>query len=421
MTLNTMADALSGLQTNQQYMNTVGNNIANVNTIGYKSQSIRFDDLLNQTLQYGATASGGQEGIDPVQIGMGVGNASIDLIQTQGSVQDTGRLTDMAIAGSGYYVVNNGNQTYYTRDGSFNVSPDGTLEMGSNGLKVMGWTSLNPNGTVNTTTPLSPIKIPLNSQTASATTQMALAGNLDASQANFSAGPPPTGGQFATTLTVYDSQGFAHQLSLTMQKTANNAWSYSIVSPTGNTDISNISNNTGALQFDANGKLTSPTTMPTLAITFANGAANGAVTVDFSKVSQLSETSQVNVATADGTPGGTIATFSVGKDGVVTAIYSNGSNTPIGQLALADFRNSDGLNREGNSLYSVGINSGQPQVGVAGIGSLGRISTGQLEGSNVDLAAQFAQMIQAQQGFNANTKVVTTTNNLLQSVISIVP
>ncbi|HXT34186.1 MAG TPA: flagellar hook-basal body complex protein, partial [Chloroflexota bacterium] len=122
-----------------------------------------------------------------------------------------------------------------------------------------------------------------------------------------------------------------------------------------------------------------------------------------------------------GTPGGTLATYSVAKDGTITAVYSNGNSKVIGQLALADFRNTDGLIREGSNLFSAGINSGQPQVGQAGVGTLGTIGTGQLEGSNVDLAAQFAEMIQAQQGFNANTKVVTTTNSMLQAVISIVP
>jgi flagellar hook protein FlgE len=222
-------------------------------------------------------------------------------------------------------------------------------------------------------------------------------------------------------MTVYDSQGFAHQLDVTMQKTSNNNWSFNIAAPAGATDITNITGNTGTLTFDANGNLTAPATSPTLAISYANGTNPGSVTVDLSKISQLSETSQVNVATADGSTGGTLATFSVGKNGLITAVYSNGTSKSIGQMAVADFRNPDGLERDGNNLFSVGTNSGSPQVGIAGVGSLGTISTGQLEGSNVDLAAQFAQMIQAQQGFNANTKVVTTTNNMLQSVISIVP
>jgi len=417
MPLNTLADALSGLQANQQYMNVVGDNIANVNTVGYKTQSIHFNDLLNQTLSYGGAPAGGLEGVDPLQVGMGVGNGSINLINTQGTVQDTGRLTDMAIQGGGYFMLTDGRLNHYTRDGSFTVAPDGTLESPVTGMSVLGWSSLNANGTVNNASPLGAIKIPLNSQTAAATTAVGLAGNLDASQAVYAAGPPPTGGQFTTTLNVYDSQGFAHQLSLTFQKTSNNNWSYAI---TGGADTNNFSSN-GTATFDAQGKLTAPLPSPSLSLTYANGTANGTIAVDFSQISQLSETSQVNVTTADGSSGGTLSTFSVGKDGVITAVYSNGSSKAVGQIALADFRNPDGLLREGHNLYAAGINSGAPQVGPAGVGNLGSINTGQLEGSNVDLAAQFAQMIQAQQGFNANTKVVTTTNNMLQSVISIIP
>ncbi len=422
MPLNSMADALSGLQANQEFMNVVGNNIANVNTVAYKTQNVVFSDLLSQNLGFGSMAvAGGLNGINPTQIGLGVGTGSTEMVNTQGSVEDTGRLTDMAIQGGGYFVVNNGQQNFYTRDGSFNVAPDGTLESGSTGMAVQGWMQLNADGTVNATAPTSSIKIPLNSQNATASTDVGLAGNLDATQAVYAAGPPPTGGQFSTTITVYDSQGTSHQLNATFQKTGSNTWSYSIASPTGNTDITTITGNTGTLTFDANGALKTPTTQPVLAITYANGTSAGAVTVDMSKVSQLAESSQVNVATVNGTPGGTLSTFSVANNGTITAVYSNGNSKVIGQMALADFRNPDGLVRQGNNLFSAGINSGQPQIGQPGIGTLGTIDTGQLEGSNVDLAAQFAQMIQAQQGFNANTKVVTTTNNMLQSVISIVP
>jgi flagellar hook protein FlgE len=222
-------------------------------------------------------------------------------------------------------------------------------------------------------------------------------------------------------MTVYDSQGTAHQINLTLQKTATNTWSYAIAAPTGSTDITALTGGTGSMTFNANGVLTAPATSPTLAITYANGTAAGSITVDLSKISQINSPSQINPSSIDGTPGGTLSTYSVGKNGVVTAVYSNGLSKAVGQIALADFRNPDDLQREGNNLYAAGVNSGSPQIGHAGSGTLGPIATGQLEGSNVDLAAQFGNMIQAQQGFNANTKVVTTTNNMLQSRISIVP
>ncbi len=416
MELNSIADALSGLQANQSYMDVVGNNISNVNTIGYKTQSIRFADLMNQTMGYGSQAAGQAEGTNPFQVGMGVGTGSIDLINTQGAVQDTGRLTDMAIQGNGYFVLNNGQQNLYTRDGSFTVAPDGTLENGANGMTVQGWGISATTGQVDTTKPLSTIKIPLGSATAAASTTATLAGNLDASQANYSAGPPVTGGDFVTTLTVYDSQGNSHNLSVEFQKSGNNSWNWTV---TGGSDAP-VSGGSGTLTFNPDGSLQSPTTPPSISIAYTNGATAGKVAVDFSKLTQLAQTSQVNVGTVDGSPGGSITTFSVGQDGSITAVYSNGTSKPVGQIALADFRNPDGLIRQGDNLYAQGVNSGNAQVGTASQGNLGSIQTGQLEGSNVDLAAQFGQMIQAQQGFNANTKVVTTTNDLLQSVINII-
>jgi flagellar hook protein FlgE len=145
------------------------------------------------------------------------------------------------------------------------------------------------------------------------------------------------------------------------------------------------------------------------------------VTVDFSAVTQIASSSQVNVASADGSAGGSLSTYTVGNDGKVTAVYSNGQSKIVGQIALANFTNVDDLQRMGNNMYQEGVNSGKPLYGQAGTGTLGTIATGQLEGSNVDLAAQFGSMIQAQQGFNANSKVVTTTDNMLQSLISIIP
>lgn len=420
MELNSIADALSGLQSNQTYMDVVGNNISNVNTIAYKTQSVRFQDLMNQTLGLGSGANGVREGTNPFQVGMGVNTGSMVSINSQGAVQDTGRLTDMAIQGGGYFVVNNSQQNFYTRDGSFTVAPDGSLETAT-GMTVQGW-GLNSTGTaVDTTTPLSAIKIPLGSQSATATTTASLAGNLDASQAVYAAGPPPTGGSFGTTMSVYDSQGIAHTLDLTFHKSAANTWTYTIAPPLTGETATVTSGGSGSLNFDASGKELSSSTTPPLVLNFNNSTSTGNVAIDFSKISQIAETSAVNVATVDGSPGGTISTFSVGNNGTLTAVYSNGSSKTIGQIGLADFRNPDGLIRQGNNLYTLGVNSGNPQVGTAGVGTLGTLSTGQLEGSNVDLATQFAQMIQAQQGFNANTKVITTTNNMLQAVISIVP
>jgi flagellar hook protein FlgE len=331
----------------------------------------------------------------------------------------------MAIQGGGYFVLGNGtSQHFYTRDGSFNLSPDGTLEAGAIGMTVQGWVADPTTGILSTATPLGTIKLPLSSVNVSPTTSAVLGGNLDSTQAVYVKGTPPTGGSTSTAITVYDSQGTPHELDLTLQKTAANTWSYTFAAPavTGKATADfTLAGATGSLTFDANGALTSTPPTAALTLTYANSTTAGAISVDFSKISQVASSSQVNVSTVDGSAAGTLSTFSVGKNGVVTAIYSNGTNKQVGQIALADFRNPDDLLRQGNNLYTEGVNSGKPQVGAAGTGTLGPIATGQLEGSNVDLAAQFGQMIQAQQGFNSNTKVITTTNNMLQAVISIVP
>jgi flagellar hook protein FlgE len=381
--------------------------------------------MLNQTMNYGSVANGSLEGTDPTQVGMGVGGSVIHLLNTQGTVESTGRLTDMAIQGNGYFVVNNGQQNYFTRDGSFTVAPDGTLESSATGMKVMGWGTNATTGAIDTTTPLSAIQIPTSAGVASATANLSLAGNLDSTQATYSAGPPATGGTFTSPITVYDSLGTAHQLNVTLQKTGNQAWSYTITAPTdsnGNTDPTLTGGDTGTINFTANGQYdTANNNISDLQMTFADGANNGDIKLDLSKITQLAASSQVNVSNVDGTPGGTISTFNVDKNGVVSAIFSNGDSKALGQLAMSNFRNPDGLQRDGDNLYSQGVNSGTPLYGQAGTGTLGTVSTGQLEGSNVDLAAQFAQMIQAQQGFNANAKVITTSNQMLQSVMGIVP
>jgi flagellar hook protein FlgE len=284
---------------------------------------------------------------------------------------------------------------------------------------------------------LKALKLPINSQNAAATTSVSLAGNVDASQL-VDPSPDPTttpavGGNYNTSITVYDSLGTAHQLTLNLQKTAADTWTATLL-PTGD-PLDDLGNGAGSaspsvtLQFNSDGSLlnvngnTSPLTIP---LTFnpdatnANPAQGQTINIDVSKLTQIANSSSVSVDTSDGSPGGTLSTFSVGQDGTMTAVYSNGTTKSVGQIAMTDFRNPDGLQRAGNNLYTVGNNSGNPQYTVPGTGTLGTIATGQLEGSNVDLAVQLAQMIQAQQGYNANTKVVSTTDAMLQALMTTV-
>jgi flagellar hook protein FlgE len=411
------------------FMDVVGNNIANVNTIAFKSSRVTFQDILGQTIRGASSPQGdrGRGGMNPAQVGLGMQLGGIDNIMTQGSLQTTGKLTDFAIQGDGFFVVSDGTSNYYTRDGAFDIDVAGNLVNPVTGLKVMGWRA-DPSGAIDVKGPLVPLSIPFGTRiSARATSKVVMAGNLDAGTPTYSAGPPATG-LVGSTLTVYDSLGNAITLKLEFRKnSAANTWDvYAFYDDDGNPsnpdeevrpdpDYIDFNNSTGAIETPDNGILKfSLATLP-------SGAATPlAFDIDFSALTQFAGASQLNVSRQDGAPAGALVSFAVGSTGEITGIYSNGANQVIGQLALASFTNPGGLQRQGQNLWSPSANSGEPIIGQPNTNGRGSVSTGTLESSNVDLAQQFTSVILAQRGFQSSSRVITAGDQMLQDLVNII-
>jgi flagellar hook protein FlgE len=403
-----MFSAISGLRSHQVMMDVIGNNIANVNTVGFKAGRVNFQDILSQTFRGGAAPNGGLGSINPAQVGLGVTVAGIDVLHTQGNLQSTGRLTDLAIQGDGFFVMSNGSIMYFTRDGAFDIGLDGSLVNPASGLRVMGWQA-DAAGIVDTTAPVGPITIPLGRRTtALASSEAVVQGNLDARAA--------VGESVSTTLSVFDSLGARHAIKLTFTKTADNEWSWTATADPSDPDASTTSS--GTITFTSAGQFDSVDTS-TLSITLTNGATTPlVVNLDFARMNQYAGASQV-AGVADGFSSGTLVTFSIGSGGEITGVYSNGQTQVLGQIALATFTNPGGLLRAGQNLFQASSASGDPLVGVPGTGGHGTVTTGALEMSNVDLATQFTGMITAQRGFQANGRVITTSDEMLQELVNL--
>jgi flagellar hook protein FlgE len=425
--MRALFSAISGMKNHMSFMDVVGNNIANVNTIAYKSSRVTFQDILGQTIRGASSPQGGRGGTNPAQVGLGMQLGGIDNIMTQGSLQSTGKLTDFAIQGDGFFVVSDGTRNFFTRDGAFDIDVSGHLVNPVTGLKVMGWRA-DAMGAVDVEAPLVPLSIPFGTRiSARATSQVTMAGNLDAGTPDYSAGPPATG-LVGSTLTAYDALGNAVTLQLEFRKTATaNTWDvFAFYDDDGNSATANVQvtptpgqlvfdNTNGALQTPANGQLNfSLATLP------SDAATPLAFNVDFSSLTQFAGQSQLNLSGQDGAPAGALVSFAVGSTGEITGIYSNGANQIIGQLALASFVNPGGLQRTGQNLWSPSSNSGEPIVGAPNTSARGSVSTGTLESSNVDLAQQFTSVILAQRGFQSSSRVITAGDQMLQDLVNII-
>jgi flagellar hook protein FlgE len=403
-----MDDAVSGLQAHQQWLDVIGNNIANVSTAGYKSQDLTFSQLFAQTVQGGGAPTATTGGVNPQQVGLGVGIGSETTNESQGALQTTGSPTDLALQGSGYFMLQNGNGgTAYTRVGAFGFDAQGNLVSNNNGDKVVGWMA-NAQGQlpVQNSANLQTITIPQTSTLPpQATTSAAFAGNLDPTTATGAPG-------VTVPLTVYDSLGNPITLNVNLQRTSANNWSWTASGPDGATG-------SGAIDFSSNGAFNAVTTTGTITVTPTDGAAAMSITPDFSACTQDAGTSTVTPLSQNGYASGTLQSLSVDPSGVVTGTYSNGHTLTLAQVGVATFSNPQGLLQVGQGLYQEGNNSGLAHVGVAGTGGAGTIVGGALEGSNVDLAQQFTEMIAAERGFQANAQVVQVANTLLQTLVQL--
>jgi flagellar hook protein FlgE len=406
--LRSMFSAISGLRAHQVMMDEIGNNIANVNTVGYKSGRVNFQDILSQTFRGASAPQGGLGSINPAQVGLGVTVAGIDVIMTQGNLQSTGRLTDMAIQGDGFFVMSDGSRNYFTRDGSFDVGLGGNLINPASGLKVQGWNASSA-GAIDTTTATSDVVIPLGTRTtALASSTATITGNLDAAAA--------VGATASTTLTMIDSLGVSHSVKVTFTKTGANAWDWAAA--TDPTDAAASTTSTGTITFNSDGTYASATGSP-VSLTLTNGATSPLdVATGMDAMTGYQGTSSLN-GQVTGFTSGTLVTFTIGSAGDITGVFSNGQTQLLGQIAMASFVNAGGLLRQGQNLYAASSASGTPSVGVPGSGGRGTVTTGSLEMSNVDLATQFTSMITAERGFQANGKVITTSDEMLQDLVNL--
>ncbi len=406
--LRSMFSAISGLRAHQVMMDEIGNNIANVNTVGYKSGRVNFQDILSQTFRGASAPQGGLGSINPAQVGLGVTVAGIDVMMTQGNLQSTGRLTDMAIQGDGFFVLSDGSRQYFTRDGSFDIGLGGNLINPASGMKVQGWNA-DSAGKIDTTTASGDVTIPLGTRTtALASSNATITGNLDAAAA--------VGATSSTTLTTVDSLGVNHSVKVTFTKTAANAWDWAAATDPTDKDASTTSK--GTVTFNGDGTFKAMTGSP-ISLALTNGATTPLdVATTMPAVTGYQGTSTLN-AQVDGFTSGTLITFTIGSAGDITGVFSNGQTQLLGQIAMGSFVNPGGLLRQGQNLFASSSASGSPSIGTPGSGGRGSVSTGNLEMSNVDLATQFTSMITAERGFQANGKVITTSDEMLQDLVNL--
>lgn len=537
--MRSLFSGVSGLRNHQTRMDVIGNNIANVNTTGFKASRVQFQDVLSQTLQGPSAGGNGRGSTNPLQVGLGMSVASIDTLFTDGSFQPTGKETDLSIQGSGFFVLSNdaaGLNKVYTRAGNFDFDDQGYYVVPGTGYMVQGWMA-DADGNIAVTGDTGPIKIPVgDTMPAKATQSMTFGNNLMANT--------PLGEPVVESLKVYDSLGIAHQVEATFTRVGERKWMYSMEVPDATTgtltnrmgeisfkengvidqiktiqaaetnavDISSFQlNNTAdsvftqpVTIFDANGNpkvynmqftntgtdewsysitesgvknatsiksgvvkwdstsynffesdgttadtfsfgsvpinltgtnapstsasiliaspnpaYTSETSQLAMTFTPEGGALPISLSLDMSTITQYGSATTMKILNQDGYAAGQLSTKSVDINGVITGRYSNNQTRVLGQVALATFNNPGGLTKSGSSLFTQSASSGEAQIGTTGTGGRGSLNPGSLEMSNVDLAQEFSNMIITQRGFQANSKIITTTDEMLQELANL--
>ncbi len=463
--MRSLYSGISGLKVHQTKMDVIANNISNVNTVGYKSSRVTFSDFFSQTVSgaSGANAASGRGGTNPMQIGLGANVASIDINMNAGMGQRTDNNFDLLIDGSGFFVVGDSSGQYFTRAGAFNTDAQGNL-VTSSGLAVYGW-DVDANGD-----PVREVVRPIQINgdkvysPPQTTTQIELNGNLNSASS--------TTDKVDSTMRMYDSLGnyytFNIQYQLDSSDGTNTTWNASVadvVYPNGDTNnpleltytapggfvigaavatphtLDYTTNPLGTVSFDAEGIIDpaksdfgiaaggagtgssdftvalDPATCPMPAAVFGSG---GTVNVDYSGITQFNQKSDASSEMIDGYTSGQLSDLNVGSDGTIVGTYSNGQTRIIYQIPVAQFANPAGLSKVGGNLFQQTINSGT----FDGIGeditlSGGSLSAGMLEMSNVDLSSEFTEMITTQRGFQANSRVITTSDSLLEELVNL--
>lgn len=423
--MRSMFSGVSGLKVHQTKMDVIGNNIANVNTVGYKSQRVTFSDVFSQTLQGASSASDdtGRGGLNPMQVGLGVKVSSIDMLMTQGAAQRTDNPFDLMIDGSGFIVVSDAQGQYFTRAGALRQDDEGNLTI-ANGMKVQGWPSVYNDDTnkyeisQQEVTSINLADPTIKSSAPSMTTKAQIAGNIR-----------NTDTKATTNVTFYDSVGNPYQLEVSFTKKAANQWDISLGTKITDSAGHEITLNPAPTVEKSTIEFTDKGTLKAdqghLVIKFGGdkgvtslddiGSTISDLDIDISGLTQYAAKTDIDPKTLNGNAAGTLSGYSIGADGIITASYDNGAKRPIAQVVVAEFDNPEGLEKAGENLYRTTTNSGD----FDGVGKAGVFNTGVLEMSNVDLSSEFTDMIITQRGFQANSRIISVSDEMLQELTNL--
>ena len=429
--LSSIFTGVSGLNSNGQELSVIGDNIANVNTVGFKGSRMAFGDILSQSLT-------GLSGTS--QVGRGVAVNGVTAMFTQGSFQNTSSGLDIAIDGEGFFMVNNNGATNYTRAGNFQLDQNGNVVTPS-GAALQGYLA---DAAGNITGQIGTIKLLANANLPQQTTTADLAVNLNSADtvptpplsppapagatawstwtAGTTAQPPSTAYNSTTSVTAYDSQGNTHQVNIYFEKTAANAYTAHYVYEDPTTGFYQESGTGQLLTFKSDGTIDPATSNPLSAVLNFNwgaGVATGGIQFDLTNTTQVAGSFAISNINQNGYATGSLKNVLIDDKGMVTGVFTNGQTRNMAQLCLARFPAPTDLIKIGNNMFAQSSTSGQPIVGAAQTSGLGRTLSDTLELSNVDIAEEFTNLISAQRGFQANTKIITTTDELLNELISI--
>ena len=460
--MRSLYSGVSGLQNHQTRMDVIGNNISNVNTTGFKRGRVNFQDMISQQLSGAAKPTEELGGVNPKDVGLGMTIASIDNVFTQGNLQSTGVSTDIAIQGNGFFILKNGDESFYTRNGAFGLDCDGTLVNPANGLRVQGWMAKEIDGEMIVTTSATPtdLKIPVGAKDpAKETNNVNFACNLNKNTpeiTNENDAKMVEKGTWRTEQVIYDSFGNKHMLEVSFRRVVGNPnqWQASVQIDPDNADYTQTRvglgttdgmENTFFVNFDNYGALQSVTDsagnlsnlegqiviQTSFAVPESNPDENGnpyrqTLSINLgtigsfeNTITQSASTSSTKAYYQDGYTLGYLDNFKIDSSGIITGVYSNGTNRVIGQIALATFANDCGLEKAGDNTYVETNNSGMARIGQSGIAGKGSLKSGCLEMSNVDLSEQMTDMIVTQRGFQSNAKTIQTADTLLETVLSL--
>ena len=460
--MRSLYSGVSGLQNHQTRMDVIGNNISNVNTTGFKRGRVNFQDMISQQLSGAAKPTDEIGGVNAKEVGLGMTVASIDNIFNQGNLQSTGVSTDIAIQGNGFFVLKSGEESFYTRNGAFGLDMNGTLVNPATGMRVQGWMAEDVNGQMMVSTAATPtdLVIPVGSKDpAKETTNVNFACNLNKNTPEILEGASPEDivkGTWGTEQKIYDSFGNEHMLSVSFRRVVGtpNQWEATVNIDEDNADFTQTRvglgstdgmgntfivsfDNYGALQSvtDSAGNVTNPEGQVVIQTSFAVPDSNvdeegnpyrqtlninlGTIGSFKDTITQSSSKSTTKAFYQDGYTMGYLDNFEIDSSGVITGVYSNGTNRTIGQIAMASFTNQQGLEKAGDNTYVESNNSGMARIGESGVAGKGTLMAGALEMSNVDLSEQMTDMIVTQRGFQSNAKTIQTADTLLETVLSL--